>query len=164
MFIHTLRNILTLNIFILNMDIYNLDCKTVNEAFNNKNKKIIKQFLSLPIIIKKKMLYENLNIDRVMEEIKIENYCDIISIFQDDPIMFEKIYIKMLLSIKKTFIQKYKFNKIKEDIINIVNHLISYLMILIEKNQLNHFKKMLYNHKEIFDSWDLSIKKKKIKI
>jgi hypothetical protein len=145
------------------MDIYNLEYKTINEAIDNKNKKIINQFLRLPVIIKKRFLYGDIDIDTLMEQIKISDYCDIISMFQDDTIMFEKIYIKMLLSIKKTSVQKYRFNKIKENIINIGNHLISHLMGLIEKNQLDKFRKIINKHKEIFDAWDLSIKKQKIR-
>ena len=143
------------------MDIYNLEYKTLNDAIENKNKKVINQFLKLPIIIKKRFIYQSLDINSLIEQINIPDCCDIISLFQDDIIMFEKIYIRILLSIKKTFIQKYKFNRIKDNIINIGNHLISHLMILIEKNKINNFENILSKQTDIFNSWNLNIKDKK---
>lgn len=145
------------------MDIYNLDYNTINEAIDNKNKKIINQFLRLPNIIKKKIIYENINIDSLMEQIKISDYCEIISMFQDDIIMFEKIYIKILLTIKKTSVKKFKFNNIKENIIHIGNYLISHLMILMKENKINDFKKIIYKQREVFNTWSLSITKKNVK-
>ena len=141
------------------MDIYSLDYKTVETAINNKNKKIINQFIKLPNTIKKKFIYEDLNLDNLIEQINISDYCDIISMFQNDIIMFEKIYVKMLLNIKKNPFAKYRDNKIKNDINNIGNYFISHLMVVIEQNNISNFKKIINKQKEILHLWNLTIQK-----
>lgn len=141
------------------MDIYNLDSDTINKGINNKDKKIIKHFLNLPNIIKKRCFYQNINFDSLIEQIKISDYDNVISLFQDDIIMFEKLYNKILETLKDTSIQKYRFNKFKIHINNISNYLISHLMTIIEKNNIYKFRKIITKHKDFFYSWNIKAKK-----
>merc|ERR1711916_216741 len=124
----------------MGMEIYNLNSEAFNNALNQKDKKIINIFLKLPNTIKKKIVLDLEDTNLLLSSIKSNEYTNIISLFQDDFIMFEKLYIPLIESLKQKKIGK-RYRKcaygLKKEINNIGNIMISQFIILANNNEID---------------------------